>query len=215
VAWNVLYPAAKSRIERQIDVCVFERGRDRPALIIEAKRHKRPVDLVHAGSTFALVHDVGGIPAVMVTSSGFSTAAGTFLAAVSIDHLTITLDEARGLSWIPIIERAFALDNEFREVSGHLVQALRCGDAEPFLDETGLPYEEWLAVMKTAIGLFPKSVTRFLFGLARYHYDDAVRFNAIQLLDDAGYLTSKRISTLLRTERDPENVELLQMLRSE
>jgi hypothetical protein len=48
-----------------------------------------------------------------------------------------------------------------------------------------------------------------------YHYDDAVRFNAIQLLDDAGYLTSNRISTLLRAERDPETIELLQMLTNE
>lgn len=215
VAWNVFYPAEKSKIKRQIDVCVFEQGRDRPALIVEAKRHKRPVDLVHAGSTYALVHDVGGIPAVMIASSGFTAAGTTFLAAVGIDHLTITLKEARGLNWIPIIEHAFTLDNEFREVSGHLIEALQRGEAEPFLDETGLPYEEWLAVMKTAVGLFQRTATRVLFGIARYQYDEAIRFNAIQLLDDAGYLTANRILTLLKAERDPETVELLQTLRGE
>ena len=215
MAWNVFHPAEKSKTKRQIDVCVFEQGRDRPALIVEAKRHKRPVDLVHAGSTYALVHDVGGIPAVMVASSGFTAAGTAFLAAVGIDHLTMTLQEARGLNWIPIIERAFTLDNEFREVSGHLVEALRRGEAEPFLDESGLPYEEWLAVMKTAVGLFQKTATRVLFRVARDQYDEAIRFNAIQLLDVAGYLTSTRISTLLRTERNPETVELLRMLRSE
>jgi hypothetical protein len=151
----------------------------------------------------------------MVASSRFSTAAATFLAAVGIDHLTITLEEARGLNWIPIIARAFALDNEFREVSGHLVQALRRGDVKPFLDEINLPYEEWLAVMKTAIGLFSRPATRLLFGLARHHYDETIRFNAIQLLDDAGHLTSKRILTLLHAERDPETVEFLRTLRNE
>ena len=138
----------------------------------------------------------------MVASSGFSTAAVNFLAAEGIDHLTITVPEARGLNLIPYIERSFAIDNKFREVSGHLVEALRLGNAEPFLAETGLPYEEWLAVMNTGIRLFPEAAKRILFEIAREHYDDGVRFNSIQLLDGAAYLTRTRISTLLRRERD-------------
>jgi hypothetical protein len=129
------------------------------------------------------VRDLGGIPAVMVASSDFSRGALNYLAAEGIQHLTISLDEASGLKMIPVIERAFALDNEFREVSGHLVEALRRGDAEPFLAENDLPYEEWLAVMKTAIDLFPKTASLILFRLASDHYDDSIRFNAIQLLD--------------------------------
>jgi hypothetical protein len=93
-------------------------------------------------------------PAITVTSSDFSHGALNYLGAEGIDHLTIKLDEARGLNMIPLIERAFALDNAFREVSGHLVEALRRGNAEPFLADTDLPYEEWLAVMKTALDLF-------------------------------------------------------------
>jgi hypothetical protein len=68
-------------------------------------------------------------------------------------------------------------------VSGQLVEALRRGDPEPFLTETELPYEEWLAVMKTALDLFAKTASRILFRLASDHYDDLIRFNAIQLLD--------------------------------
>ena len=114
---------------------------------------------------------------------------------------------------IPVIERAFAVDNEFREVSGHLVEAVRRGDAEPFLAETDLPYEEWLAVMKTALDLFPKTASLILFRLASDHYGDSIRFNAIQLLGGDGYLTAARISKLLEEERDPDTIELLQTLR--
>jgi hypothetical protein len=213
---NIYRLGVKSKRKRQIDVCVFEHGRSDPGLIIEAKRHKRRIDLVHAGSTISLVRDVGGgVPAIMVASSDFSRGALNFLTAEGIGHLTITLAEARGLNWVPVIERAFALDNQFREVSGHLVEALRFGRAEALLHETGLPYEEWLAVMNTTIGLFPKAATQVLFELARDHHEHAIRFNAIQLLDDAGYLTRTTISALLRTERDPDTLELLQMLSGE
>jgi hypothetical protein len=215
VAWNVFRTGESSRIERQIDICVFEQPSNRPVLIVEAKRHKRTIDVGVAGGTISLVRDLGGIPAVMVASSDFSRGALNYLAAEGIQHLTISLDEASGLKMIPVIERAFALDNEFREVSGHLVEALRRGDAEPFLAENDLPYEEWLAVMKTAIDLFPKTASLILFRLASDHYDDSIRFNAIQLLDGDGYLTAARISKLLEEERDPDTVELLQSLSQE
>jgi hypothetical protein len=215
VAWNVFRLGQSSRIKRQIDVCVFEQGSKKPVLIIEAKRHKRPIHVGVADGTISLARDVGGIPAVMVTSSRFSRGALNYLAKEGIDHLTITLDEARGLNCIPIVERAFGLDNEFREVAGHLVEALRRGDAEPFLGENDLPYEEWLAVMKTAADLFPTTAMPVLFRLAGDHYDDLIRFNAIQLLGGAGYLTSTRVSQLLLAERDPDTVELLQTLRVE
>jgi hypothetical protein len=215
VAWNVFRTGESSGIKRQIDVCVFEQPYSRPLLIVEAKRHKRTIDVGIAGGTISLVRDLGGIPAVMVASSDFSRGALNYLGAEEIDHLTITLDEARGLNMIPLIERAFAPDNEFREVSGHLVEALRRGDAEPFLAETDLLYEEWLAVMKTALDLFPKMASPILFTLAADHYDDTVRFNAIRLLDSGGYLTADRIAKLLEEERDPDTVELLQSLSLE
>jgi hypothetical protein len=215
VAWNAFRTGESSRIKRQIDVCVFEQPSNRPVLIVEAKRHKRTIDVGIAGATISLVRDLGRIPAVMVASSDFSRGALSYLGAEGIDHLTISLDEARGLNMIPIIERTFALDNEFREVSGHLVEALRRGDAEPFLAETDLPYEEWLAVMKTAVDLFPKTASLILFRLASDHYDDSIRFNAIQLLDGDSSLTADRIAKLLEKERDLDTVELLQSLSPE
>lgn len=54
-----------------------------------------------------------------------------------------------------------------------------------------------------------------LFTLAGGHYDDSVRFNAVQLLDGNGYLTAARISQLLESELDPDTVELLQSLQVE
>jgi hypothetical protein len=212
VAWNVFRTGEISGIKRQIDVCVFEQPSNRPVLIVEAKCHKRTIDVGIAGGTISLVRDLGGILAIMVTSSDFSHGALNYLGAEGIDHLTIKLDEARGLNMIPLIERAFALDNAFREVSGHLVEALRRGNAEPFLADTDLPYEEWLAVMKTALDLFPETASLILFKLAGDHYDDSIRFNAIQLLYGGSTLTAERIAKLLEKERDPDTVELLQSL---
>lgn len=213
VVHDVRLKGLKTKAERQIDIGVFEADSANPVLIVEAKRHKRPIDAVRAGATIALVRDVGDVPSVMVATAGFSPAATNFLGAEGIAHLTIKLTEAKGLRWVPHIKRAFAVDDQFREISGHFVEALRLGDFAPFLDETGLPYEEWRAVMLTALGLFPMMSARVLHAVARDHYDDALRFNAIQLLDDADLLTVSDISALLATEQDPDNIDLLRELK--
>jgi hypothetical protein len=210
VKHNIRLHGRKTKARRQIDVCVFETANAEPFLLIEAKRHKRPIDSGRAGATIALIKDVGAVPAVMVAANSFSRAAQNYLAAEGIGHLTITLKEARGLRWIPLVEQAFAVDIEFKEISGHLVEALRKGNATPFLDETGLPYDEWLAVFAVGQFCFPKNSARVLKTLARDHFDDAVRFNAVRLLDDEEQLTRTFISALLTDERDPETVELLQ-----
>jgi hypothetical protein len=211
---NVHLRGSRSNSARQIDLCVFERGQPKPGLIVEVKRHKRPIDLVRAGSSIALVRDVGPIPAVMVASSGFSRAAVNYLAAESIAHITVTIPEARGLNWVTVIEKIFALHNQFRELSGDLVEALRNGDAATFLDDIDIPYEEWLAVMNTALGLFPEATAEILYRIAREHHDVGARFTAIQLLDDTGCLTQVVTLELLRGERDPDTRELLQAIRA-
>jgi hypothetical protein len=110
-----------------------------------------------------------------------------------------------------MIEERFAVDGEFREVSGHLVEAMRKGRPDPFFN-TDLPYEEWLAVMSCGQSFFADATTKVLKELARRHHDDGVRFNAIQLLDDAGQLTSEYVKSFLLTERDPDTQELLHSL---
>jgi hypothetical protein len=208
VRHNITLPGTKTKAPRQIDISVFEAGQSVPFLIAEAKRHGRPIDAVKAGSTIALVQDVGGLPAVMVSTSGFSLAAENHLAAEGIEFLKITLMEARGLRWIPFIEEKFILDREYREVSGLLLEAARMGDAAPFL-ETGLPFEEWVAVLVSGQSIFPDHCASILTTLARNHFDDGVRYNAISLLDDAGQLDTAEIESLLRSEHEPETRELL------
>jgi hypothetical protein len=80
VKHDIRLPGKKTNARRQIDISVFEAGQSVPILIAEAKRQGRPVDAVKAGSTIALVQDVGGVPAVMVSTSGFSLAAENHLA---------------------------------------------------------------------------------------------------------------------------------------
>jgi hypothetical protein len=210
---NIRISGHKTKVRRQVDVSIFETGKSQPFLIVEAKRHKRPIDAGIAGSTIALVQDVGAVPAVMISTSGFSRAASNYLGTEGIAHFTITLKEAEGLRWIPIVEEKFALDREFREVSGHLVEALRNGDAAPLLDND-LPYEEWLATLYSGLSLFPEPTGSVLRVLAREHFDDGVRFNSVLLLEEADRLEAADIDALLKTERDPENVALLREMRA-
>lgn len=212
VKHNVKLRGKKSKVRRQIDISIFEAGDQQPFLIVEAKRYRRAIHIGTAGTTIALVQDVGGIPAVMVSTSSFSVAAENHLDAENIGHLTITLRDAKGLRWIPLVEQKFAVDREFRHVSGDLVEALRNGNADPFLD-TDIPYEEWLAVVACGQSLFRISTAAVLKRLAREHFDDGVRFNAVMLLDEAGELEIKDLEAVIGRENDPDALEALIELR--
>lgn len=205
---NIKLAGEKTKVRRQIDISIFEAGEATPFLIVEAKRHKRKIDAGKAGSVIALVQDVGGIPTVMVATSGFSVAATNHLEAEEIGYLVITLQEAQGLRWIPLVEEKFAVDQEFRHASGHLVEALRRGDAEAF-DDCDLPYEEWLAVITCGLELFPTSMVRVLKVMARQHIGEGLRFTAVMLLDEAGQLDRRDVEGAIVVETDPDAMETL------
>lgn len=206
---NVRLLGTKTRRSRQIDVAIYEPGKATPFLLAEAKMHSRAIDANKAGSTIALVQDVGGIPTIMVSTAGFSIAARNHLTAEEIGYLKLTLTEARGLRWLPEIEKRFAVDREFKQVSGALVEALRVGDAEPFRDEA-VPYEEWLAVIETGLSHFPQTTVDILCSVAGGHYNDAYRFNAIQILSEARSLDPSALQHWLAAETDPDTIELIQ-----
>jgi hypothetical protein len=170
---NIRLLGRKTKGRRQIDAGIFGAGQSEPIMIVEAKRHNRAIDAGIAGATIALVQDVGAIPTVMVSTSGFSVAAKNHLEAEEIGHLTITLNQAQGLRWIPLVEEKFSVDREFRLVSGDFVEALRRGDASPFID-SDQPYEEWLAVIRCGQDLFPTSTAKVLKILAPEHSDVAI-----------------------------------------
>lgn len=103
------------------------------------------------------------------------------------------------------------MDRAYRELSGQLIEAVRTGDAAPFL-ENQLPFEECTAVLISGQSIFPDRAASILKTLARSHFDDGVRYNAIALLEDAGQLTRADIENLLQCEHDPETHELLSSL---
>ena len=212
VVHNIRLRGEKTKIGRQIDVSVFKADNPIPCLIIEAKRHARAIDAGIAGTTIALVQDVGGIPAVMVSTAGFSVAAANHLGAERIGHLTITLKEAMGLRWLPLLSEKFAIDGEFRHISGDLVEALRNGHADPFTD-VDLPYEEWLAVFCCGQSRWPTTTAKVLKALAREHTDDGVRFNVAVLLAEAGDLSASDLDAVLHQETDPDSREILLAMR--
>lgn len=206
---NVRLLGTKTKRFRQIDVVVYEHGKSAPFLLIEAKMHSRAIDANKAGSTIALVQDVGGIPTIMVSTAGFSVAARNHLSVEEIGYLKLTLTEARGLRWLPELEKRFLVDQEFKQVSGALVEALRVGDAEPFQDESG-PYEEWLAVIETGLSLFPETTVAILCAVASEHWSDSYRFNAVQILLGIQSLDQRVLQRWLLSERDPDTIELIQ-----
>lgn len=209
VRHDVRLAGTKTRRARQIDVAVYEAGEATPFLLAEAKMHNRAIDANKAGSTIALVQDIGGIPTIMVSTSGFSIAAMNHLSAEEIGYLKLTLTEARGLRWLPELEKRFAVDREFKLVSGALVEALRSGNAEPFQDEI-VAYEEWLAVIETGLSHFPQSTVQILRTIATEHFNDAYRFNAIQILLEAESLDLPILQYMLATETDPDTIELIE-----
>lgn len=213
VRHNVRIRGEKSRKQRQIDIAIYETKKRNVIITVDAKRQKRPVDVGKAGSTIALVQDIGRVPTVMVATSGFSAAAINHLVAEGIEIMVVTIREAEALRWIPHVEKEFAVDRAFREITGHLVESLRNGNPRVFFD-TDLPYEEWLAVFQVGLLCFPDSTRDVLRALAREHPDSGVRFNAIQSLNEAGTLDDSDIEALLSTESDVEIVELLDELKS-
>ena len=206
---NVQLFGTKTRRARQVDVAVYERGEATPFLLAEAKMHSRAIDANKAGSTIALVQDVGGIPTIMVSTAGFSIAARNHLSAEEIGYLKLTLTDARGLRWLPELEKRFAVDREFKRISGAFVEALRMGDAEPFQDEA-VPYEEWLAIIQTGLSHFPQTTIDILCTVAMEHYSDAYRFNAVQILSEAQSLDRSVLQHWLAGETDPDTIELIQ-----
>jgi hypothetical protein len=150
---------SKSNSRRQIDISIFETGKAEPLFIIEAKMHKRPVDLIRAGSTIALVQDVGRIPAVMVSTSGFSASAAQHLTSEGIRHFTIALEDANTLSWMPIIKEKFAVKEDFSEIAPYMVKALQSGVAETDAFEH-LSYDAFTALMEFGQSYWPKATRK-------------------------------------------------------
>jgi hypothetical protein len=205
VRHDVRLAGRKTKSARQVDVAIYEAGQKTPFLFW--LKRKNMGGMCTPASRDQPFQDIGGIPTIMVSTSGFSVAAANHLEAESIGHITITLVEANNLRWIPVLERRFAVDREFKRVSGELVEALRTGDAEPFFDDR-LPYEEWLAVLETGLSLFPEWTKKILKTIASDH-DDGHRFNAVLLLSEAGLLGWSFLDRLRSKETDPEMIELL------
>lgn len=200
---NINMQGQRSGARRQIDIAIYESGGSTPILVVEVKRQARPIDLVSSGATIALVRDIGQVPAVMVSITGFSRAAKRHLLWEGIEHMTITPAEAKGLRWIPVIEQRFGLDRWFREVSGDLFEAMRVREVAPFLD-SDIPYEEWIATIEAGLSMFPKETIELLRYLAGQHPDDGVRFNAVQMLVERDGLDRADILRLLSAEIDPD-----------
>lgn len=217
---------SKSRIQRQIDVHVreiekdepFAIEKDEPFVIAEAKCHRRPINVNQAGSIIAMSQDIK-IPFVAVSSSGFSAGALSHLSAEGIDCMVLNILDAEAFNHVPGIQKYFFLDPEFRLSTGHLAQAIAHGNFESFAlgihdEHTGLPFEEWHAVISYAYDLCRHNTVTALIKLARSAPDDAVRFNALSFLLEKNAVDKEELCEITCTDLDPEIRDLFDCCES-
>ena len=194
---------------RQIDTGIVNRETGDLHLIIEAKRYSRKVSVDTAGAFVSLRNDVAQVPGLMVTTLGFSNAAKNLLRENEIDCLVVTVCRAQSLRWLERIRKLFPLDRTFAVICGEFFEAMRKGYTLPWLDESEIGYEEWLAVTRACMEQYPRQAVKVLRHVARLHTDPGHRWNAVQILNEYEMLDRRFAEVLKKHERDPELAELL------
>ena len=113
--------------------------------------------------------------------------------------------------WLPVAREIYPYDWYFREELAHTVRLLQEG-GEPWeiIDSLeGVAFEEWDALIGFALAAHARQATLLLVVIARYHWDDGWRFNAIRHLDDIGLLVPKLRRELAAREQDRDVLDLL------
>ena len=108
----------KSGVKRQIDVSIRANVAGHDLLIIvQAKDHKRKVDITRVGEFSSVITDVGASKGVMICNSGFTD--GAFKQAKSLGIDLCNAFDAESRAWgsdlrIPVLVRISSLDTRVR-----------------------------------------------------------------------------------------------------
>jgi hypothetical protein len=142
---NVKIPGKLSKVERQIDVLIEQELCDLSfTIVIDAKRHKRKIDVKDIEEFIGLVRDVGAHKGVMISTEGYTTAAITRAHADDADVILDVLNfkqlpEYAGLAGIPYsVPHGVVVQPPF----GWIVDGRQGRGALAFLYERGRTFED-------------------------------------------------------------------------
>jgi hypothetical protein len=201
----------QSDVLRQLDAAVYRLDEVRPFLIADAKRHRSRLDVTDVDGFVGLMLDIGAEFGLLVAPNGFTKAAARRAKAADVQVRIMTTQQALTYRWLPVAREIYPYDWYFREELALTVRLLQEG-AEPWkiIDSLeGVAFEEWDGLIGFALAAHTQQAELLLVVIARYHWDDGWRFNAIRHLDEIGLLTPKLRDELAAKEQDPETLNLL------
>ena len=201
----------RSSVNRQLDVAVYRLNEDRPFFIADAKRHRRPLDVTDVDTFIGFMDDVGAEIGLLVAPECPSPAANKRADGADVRVQIMTVQQALTYRWLPVAQEIYPYDWHFTEKLAHTVRLLHeDGDPLAIVDSLeGIAFEEWDALIEFSLAVHPKKAEKLLVVIARHHYDDGWRFNAIRHLDASGYLDPQFRDKLSGKERDSDILDLL------
>ena len=203
-----------SSCRRQVDVVVYRAGQARPFLAVETKRYNRKLNIKDVEAFLSMLEDLGCERGLLVAPIGFSAAARRRAGGSRVVLHKLPEAEAVRLNWREVARGALPWDEGFHPSMG---DALYWMLSNPNMDECmgalqAMPYEEWDAVFREAMGARPLWTAAVLRAVAEFHHDEDWRFAAISLLDEYGWLDDALARRVMDASSDPEIRDLLSEL---
>jgi hypothetical protein len=202
-----------SGVPRQLDVAVFRAGASHPFLVVDAKHWEGRLDVADIEAFLGLVDDVDAQLGVLVASSGFSKSSHSRVkgARQPIDLQIISAEDALRYDWLRAGRALFPADWAFHERLGEALRLIEVAGDVAAISEVleSVAFEEWETFVMQALRKQLVEANAFLRWVARWHFDDGWRFNAIRILSEEGLLDEAFRAELLLSERDPDTCQLL------
>lgn len=201
-----------TQTQRELDI-VIENKYTKDWTIIECKNYSNSGKILSEIERLPtkLKNFTGKINKVYIVSSqDFSQSEDKTICSENFQGIVITQEQAEDIdSWYNFLYINFN-DPCFHINMQKSIHAMHNGKHDEALELMGdLPYEEWLYVINQSIKSYSITCT-FVKFVAKYHFDDAWRYNAIQILDDNCLRDVNFIKECIKNERNGENIELLQ-----
>jgi hypothetical protein len=200
-----------SSSRRQIDVSVYRSGEPRPAIAVECKRYGRRLNVKDVESFLGMLEDLGARRGVLVAPLGYSRGAVRRIHGTEGELYCLAERDAVRLNWRELARALFPSDENFHPEMGDAFDAVivdsdiqRAANAL----ET-VAFEEWEASIHAIFCAVPDRASLLLRHIARSHFDDGWRYNAILILGEHEEMDADLASELASCERDPETRDLL------
>ena len=146
-----------------------------------------------------------------MVSSGYTASERNLANAFDIDLRIMGIEEALETQWLPIARDIFPLDWAFHPKMAAGLYRLHKNEAPDKIIEAieEIPFDEWISLVQYVVQRHPTEASNFLWFVARHHYDDGWRFNALQELIITELIRRFDVKQILESEQDSEILEML------